>query len=74
MKGSHVVSRLALACAVVLVSGLGGLAGLPAGLAQAPQPEDEVARRTAPTTFSSNSMMHSTATTCWARSRPATCR
>jgi len=38
MKGSHVVSRLALACAVVLVSGLGGLAGL----AQAPQPEDEV--------------------------------
>ena len=38
MKGSHAVGLLVLACAVVLVSGIGGLAGL----AKAPQPEGEL--------------------------------
>jgi len=36
MKGSHAVVCLVLVCAVVLVSGIGGLAGL----ARAPQPEE----------------------------------
>lgn len=38
MKGSHAVVCLVLVCAVVLVSGTGGLAGL----AKAPQPEGEL--------------------------------